>query len=60
LIGLWSFALAKEARIRDMLDYIAPYPTMGEIGKRAALTYFMDAAAKRSVRRLVGLLRRLG
>jgi hypothetical protein len=33
---------------------------MSEIGKRAAITYFAGAAGKPVVRRLIGMLRRLG
>jgi hypothetical protein len=46
--------------VRDIAGYVAPYPTLGEIGKRAALAYFSDTTRNGWVRRLVGFLRRFG
>lgn len=60
LIGLWSLALSKRMRVRDMMGYVAPYPTLGEIGKRASLAYLGGAARKPSVRRLIRFLRLFG
>lgn len=60
LIGIWALAISKSLNIRDMTGYVAPYPTMGEIGKRAAVTYFAGAAAKPIVRRIIRLLRIFG
>jgi pyruvate/2-oxoglutarate dehydrogenase complex dihydrolipoamide dehydrogenase (E3) component len=60
MINMWALALSKGLGLRDVAGYVAPYPTMSEIGKRAAITYFAGAAGKPLVRRLIGLLRRLG
>lgn len=60
LINLWALALSKDLKLRDIAAYVAPYPTMSEIGKRAAVTYFIPATRKPLVRRLVGLLRMFG
>jgi pyruvate/2-oxoglutarate dehydrogenase complex dihydrolipoamide dehydrogenase (E3) component len=60
MIGFWALALSKKMTVRDIVGYVAPYPTMGEIGKRAALTYFSDATRSGGVRWLVGFLRRFG
>lgn len=60
MINMWAVALSKGLGLRDVAGYVAPYPTMSEIGKRAAITYFAGAAGKPLVRRLIGLLRRLG
>ncbi len=60
LISIWALAISKSLTIRDMTGYVAPYPTLGEIGKRAAVTYFAGAAAKPIVRRIVRLLRIFG
>jgi len=59
-IGFWALALSKKMGVRDIIHHVAPYPTIGEIGKRAALVYFSDAARSGWVRRLVGFLRRFG
>lgn len=60
LIGLWALAISKGMRVRDMTGYVPAYPTMGEIGKRAAVSYFATAARKPIVRRLVRFLRIFG
>jgi pyruvate/2-oxoglutarate dehydrogenase complex dihydrolipoamide dehydrogenase (E3) component len=60
MIGFWALALSKKMGVRDIVGHVVPYPTMGEIGKRAALAYFADATRSGWVRRLVGFLRRFG
>jgi pyruvate/2-oxoglutarate dehydrogenase complex dihydrolipoamide dehydrogenase (E3) component len=60
MINMWALAVSKGLGLRDMAGYVAPYPTMSEIGKRAAITYFAGAAGKPLVRRLIGLLRLFG
>ena len=58
--NFWALALSKKMRLRDLTAFIAPYPTIGEIGKRAAMSYFADMTRKPVVRRLVRLLRVFG
>lgn len=60
MIGFWGLALSKRMNVRDIAGHVAPYPTMGEIGKRAALAYFADATRSGWVRRLIRLLRTFG
>lgn len=60
LIGVWQLALSKGMRLKDMAAWAPPYPTLSEIGKRAAISYFAPQARRPSVRRLVRLLRRFG
>jgi len=43
-----------------LAELVLPYPTLAEIGKRAATTYFAPAAASPWVRRIIALLRRFG
>lgn len=57
---MWALALSKGLNLRDVAGYVAPYPTMSEIGKRAAITYFAGVAGKPLVRRLVRFLRLFG
>jgi pyruvate/2-oxoglutarate dehydrogenase complex dihydrolipoamide dehydrogenase (E3) component len=40
LIGLWAFAIASKAKMGSIAGMVAPYPTYGEISKRAAGAYF--------------------
>jgi pyruvate/2-oxoglutarate dehydrogenase complex dihydrolipoamide dehydrogenase (E3) component len=60
MIHLWALAIARGMRVRDLLAYVPPYPTLGEIGKRAALSYLSPAARKPIVRGLVRALRIFG
>ncbi|MDN5927706.1 MAG: FAD-dependent oxidoreductase [Hyphomicrobiales bacterium] len=60
MAGFWALALSKKMSVRDIAGHVAPYPTLEEIGKRAALAYFSDATRSGWVRWLVGFLRRFG
>lgn len=60
MINIWALAISQGLSARDIAAYVAPYPTMSEIGKRAAITYFAPAARKPLVRRLIGFLRIFG
>lgn len=60
MINFWAFALANKKRVGDIAGYVAPYPSMTEIGKRAAISYFVPATRKPLVRRLVRFLRVFG
>jgi hypothetical protein len=46
--------------VRDIAAFVPPYPTMGEIGKRAAITYFAGMTQRRGLRNLIRFLRVLG
>ncbi|MFC6486664.1 dihydrolipoyl dehydrogenase family protein [Nitratireductor sp. GCM10026969] len=60
MMNFWSLTLSKGLRIKDIAGYVAPYPTMSEIGKRAALAYYGEATRRSSVRRLIRFLRLFG
>ncbi len=59
-IALWALALGQRLHIGAMAGLIAPYPTFAEVGKRAAITYFMRGLTSARVRRIIGWLRRFG
>ena len=40
LINLWALALANNMKMSQIASIVAPYPTIGEINKRAAGAYF--------------------
>tara|TARA_R110001632_G_scaffold147098_2_gene264142 strand:- start:58 stop:930 length:873 start_codon:yes stop_codon:yes gene_type:complete len=40
LINLWALALANNMKMSQIAGMVAPYPTIGEINKRAAGAYF--------------------
>ena len=60
LIATWALALSQGLNIRVMAGLVMPYPTLGEVGKRAAVTYFSPSLTSPRVRRLIGFLRRFG
>jgi pyruvate/2-oxoglutarate dehydrogenase complex dihydrolipoamide dehydrogenase (E3) component len=59
-IALWALALGQRLNIVAMAGLVAPYPTFAEVGKRAAITYFMRGLTSARVRRIIGWLRRFG
>ena len=40
LIGLWALAIANKMKMGQIAAMVAPYPTLGEVNKRAAGAYF--------------------
>ena len=40
LIGVWALAIANKLKMSQVAGMIAPYPTLGEVSKRAAGAYF--------------------
>lgn len=60
MIHFWALAITRKLTVREIASYVAPYPTLGEIGKRAAITYFTETTRKPFVRALVRFLRRFG
>jgi hypothetical protein len=47
-------------KIKAMTDWIAPYPTLGEINKRAAYRFFSSAPGNPMIRRAIGFLAKFG
>jgi pyruvate/2-oxoglutarate dehydrogenase complex dihydrolipoamide dehydrogenase (E3) component len=60
LIATWALARASRLNIRAMTGFVIPYPTMAEIGKRAAITYYLPSLSSKWVRWIIGFLRRFG
>lgn len=60
LIGVWALAIAQGLNIRSFADIVLPYPTLSEIGKRAAIDYFAPSLTGSWVRRIVGWMRIFG
>jgi pyruvate/2-oxoglutarate dehydrogenase complex dihydrolipoamide dehydrogenase (E3) component len=60
LIQIWSLALSQGMNIKAMTEWIAPYPTLGEISRRAALRYYVKAPANPFLRKIINLLARFG
>lgn len=60
LIHAWVLALSNGIKIGAMAQFIAPYPTLGEVSKRAAGSYYTPKLFSDRTRRLVRLLMRFG
>ncbi len=60
LIGTWTLAISQWMNIRAMASLVTPYPTLAEVGKRAAITYFSPSLTSPKVRRVISFLRRFG
>ena len=58
LILPWVMAVQKKMTMRDMTGIIAPYPTLGEISKRAAGAYFAPTLFSERTRGLVRFMQR--
>ena len=60
LITLWARAVAQGLRLATMTDMVVPYPTLSEIGKRAAIGHLVGRLTSPWVRRIIALMRRFG
>jgi pyruvate/2-oxoglutarate dehydrogenase complex dihydrolipoamide dehydrogenase (E3) component len=60
LIAPWTLAMNEGLKISAMARVVAPYPTLGEMNKRAAMTYFSGLPTSPLVQRLIRWVRRLG
>ncbi|HEX3065531.1 MAG TPA: FAD-dependent oxidoreductase, partial [Dongiaceae bacterium] len=60
MIHLWTLAVSQKMKIGAVAGMIAPYPTLAEIGKRAAGNYYMAKLFSPGTKRLVRFLARFG
>lgn len=60
LLQPWILAMTRKQKIGAMTGLIAPYPTLGEINKRIAGSYYTPTLFSRPTRLLVSLLRKFG
>lgn len=58
LIHPWALALTSKLKLRAFADFIAPYPTRGEIHKRLASAFYSPILFSGRTRALVSLLKR--
>ncbi len=59
LIGVWALAIANKLKMSAVANMVAPYPTLGEINKRAAGAYFSPKLFDNpTVKKVVGLVQR--
>ena len=60
ILNTMSLAVSQKLKVADMTGFISPYPTLTEIGKRAATSALAPAARKPLVRRVVNFLQKFG
>src|SRR6185503_17345896 len=60
LIAMWTLAIARGLNIRALTNIVLPYPTLSEVGKRAAIDYFTLGLTSAWVRRIIVWLRIFG
>jgi pyruvate/2-oxoglutarate dehydrogenase complex dihydrolipoamide dehydrogenase (E3) component len=60
LIQPWVLALSAKLTVRALATMVAPYPTLGEISKRAAGSFYVPTLFSKRTRTLVRLLRMFG
>ncbi len=60
LIQVWVLALSQGLKIGALANMIAPYPTLGEVSKRAAGSFYVPSLFSDRTRRIVRFLARFG
>ena len=60
LIAPFVLAVTQKIKISAFANLVLPYPTLSEIGKRAAITNYAGLAQKPLTRRLLGVLKIFG
>lgn len=60
LILTWVLGIQEGLKIGAIANLIAPYPTLSEVSKRAAGSYYTPTLFSKRTRKLVGALQRLG
>lgn len=60
MINMWALAISQGMKVKDIAGYVPPYPTMTEIGKRAATSFYTPSTKNPWVRRVIRFLRIFG
>ena len=60
LLQPWILAIAQNLGLRAMAAHIAPYPTLGEVSKRVAATFYEPKIFNQRTRKIVRFLARFG
>lgn len=60
LIQTWVLAMSQKIKIGGLATMIAPYPTLGEVSKRAAGSYYTPSLFSERTRKIVEFLSRFG
>ncbi|MER0238604.1 FAD-dependent oxidoreductase [Fulvimarina sp. MAC8] len=60
MTNLLALAVSKGMKLSDLQGFVSPYPTLSEIAKRAATSYYASYTKKPVVRSAIAFLRRFG
>ena len=60
MMNIWALAISQEMKVKDIAGYVSPYPTISEIGKRAATSFYAPTTKKPIVRSVLRFLRIFG
>ena len=60
IIQMWTLAITRGLKIKAMTEFISPYPTLSEISKRVAYTYYTSSLTSPWLHRAVKWLGKLG
>ena len=59
LIGFWALAISAKMKMSKIAGMVAPYPTLGEVNKRAAGAYFSPRLFESDkVKKVVGFVQK--
>lgn len=59
MIGMWGIAIQQQLKIGAVAGSIAAYPTLSEMSKRAASSFYTPKLFGHRTRRLIGLIQRI-
>ncbi|MGH1420147.1 MAG: dihydrolipoyl dehydrogenase family protein [Hyphomicrobiaceae bacterium] len=60
IIQMWSLAISKKMKVKDMMNWISPYPTLSEVNKRVASRFFATTPSNALVRSTINFLSKFG
>ncbi|MFK7792974.1 MAG: NAD(P)/FAD-dependent oxidoreductase, partial [Devosiaceae bacterium] len=60
IISLWGLAIAKGMKVSDITSWVAAYPTLSEVGRRASVEYYKGATDNPTLRKIITFLQRFG
>ncbi len=60
IISLWGLAIAKGMKVSDITSWVAAYPTLSEVGRRAAVEYYKGATDNPTLRKIITFLQKFG
>lgn len=60
IISMWGLAIAKGMKVSDITSWVAAYPTLSEVGRRAAVEYYKGATDNPTLRKVITFLQKFG